>query len=551
MTIKKILFINLPLLSLDKYNFKDPNSKKPNLTAPYGILSLISYINKDGYNYDAKLIDCNQIILDNTLSLENELEFKKHLITNILENIANFKPKYIGISALFDTNLSHLKYLISAIKKSYPECILLVGGGLATNKYNTLLTELPEIDALCYGEGEIPLKKLLDDDSNKDFSDLSSAWITKKSIITKTIPRSEFVNNLDEIPIINFDYIDIKKYNNRSPLITDTFGKNSIKIELSIHTSRGCPFNCVFCSNGKIHGKKIRYMSVDKVKETIKYYIDKYALNLLLIEDDNFLANKNRAIEILKIIKEFNIKVDFPNGVAVYGIDDDISKAFYEAGVTVVPLAIESGSDYVLQQIIQKPLKTEQISKAVNSLKKFNIRVHAFIVIGLPNEFDEHRKETLDVLINTKVDWAYIFIAIPIGGSRLWDICEKNGYFLNKNFDNYNTTKCNIKAPGVDPEIIEKDAYYMNIVVNFIKNSNYICEKYSICMPYFLHVVKNYPNHAIAHYMLSKIYLKTNNPVLFEQHKSIFENIIYQDPFWVQIIQRLQQDKLISRNLYD
>lgn len=547
--MKKILFIIPPSSSFEDFNPKNPISKMPVSTAPYGILSLITYINKDKKKYDAQIIDCNQIILDILQNSDDNYDFKGIIIENIKSSIANFKPHYVGISVLFNSNFSHLKYIAPAIKEFYPECVLIVGGGLATNMYSTLLEEIPCIDALCHGEGEIPLKKLLESENEEDITSLSSAWITKKTIKNNLIPQGEFINDLDDIPIIDFNYIDIKKYNNRSPALIDTFDdkKSSIsKIELSIHTSRGCPFNCVFCSNGKIHGKKIRYMSTKRVKETIKHYIDNYNMNVLLIEDDNFLSKKDRALEILKTIKDFNIKVEFPNGVAVYGINDDIVQAFDEAGVEVVPLAIESGSDYVLQKIIQKPLKIEQIPKAVNSLKKFKIRVHAFIVIGFPNEFDEHRKETFDMLLNLGIDWAYIFIAIPIAGSRLYEICEKQGYLLNKDYDNYHMAKCNIKAPGVDPEKIEKEAYYMNIVINFIANSNYKSGNHNICLPYFLHVVKKYPNHAIAHYMLSEIYLKTKQKALSNKHRNIYKTIISQDPFWALIYQRLQKDQLIN-----
>ena len=547
--MKKILFIIPPFSAFEEYNPKNPTSRMPNLAAPYGILSLISYINKGQKKYDAQIIDCNQIILNNRQALKNKKVFKKIIIENIRSKITSYKPNYIGISALFSTNFSHLKYIVPAIKSFYPECVLIVGGGLATNMYTTLLEKMPGIDALCYGEGEIPLIKLLKSKKKSDLSSISPAWITKKSIKKHKLPQTEFINNLDEIPIIEFKHIDFKKYNNRSPALIDAFDSNkssSSKIEMSIHTSRGCPFNCVFCSNGKIHGKKIRYMSTDLVKKTIKKYVSHYGMNVLLIEDDNFLFNKDRVLEILKTIKDLNIKVEFPNGVAVNRIDDDIAQAFSETGVEVVPLAIESGSDYVLQQIIQKPFKKIQIFKAVKSLRKYNIRIHAFIVIGFPNEFDNHRKETFDMLLKLKLDWVYIFIAIPIPGSRLYEICDKHGYFLNKNYDNYNMTKCNIKAPGVNPKKIEKEAYYMNIVTNFIVNKNYQDRKYSKCLPYFLHVAKKYPQHAAAHYMLANIYSKKNQKSLSGKHKNLYKNIINQDPFWSSIFQRLSKDQLID-----
>ena len=474
--MKKILFI------IPRYSIFGEYSENIISTAPYGILSLISYISKNS-KYDIRIID-----------------FNHH---NINFNIYYFKPDYVCISALFDSNFTHIKYIVPVIKKLYPKCILLVGGGFATHMYKLLLKEVPYIDAVCYGEGELPLKKLLE-------GKFSPAWITNESLRNNIVPKHDFIEDLDEIPVINFDYIDIKKYNNRSPTLIDTFNDiEKDKVEMNIHTSRGCPFNCIFCSNSKIHGKKIRYMSIERIIETIKYYINNYNMNVLLIEDDNFLFDKNRALEVLDMIKEFNIKVEFPNGVAVNRIDDDIAKSLYEANVDVVPLAIESGSNHTLR-IMKKPLRKEQIYKTVKSLRKFNIRIHAFIIIGIPNELDEHRKETYDMLLKLGIDWVYFFIALPIAGTELYKICEENGYLINNSYDDYNVTKCNIKAPGVDPDNIEREFLYMTMVVNYIANYNYRNEKYEVCLPYFLNAVKKYPNNVIAQYMLYNTLKKMN-----------------------------------------
>jgi anaerobic magnesium-protoporphyrin IX monomethyl ester cyclase len=452
---KKILFVIPPI-------------ENSILTAPYGILSIISYINKDN-QYDIKVST-----------------------SNLIKTLVDFSPDYVGISVLFDSNFSYLKNIAPTIKENLPNCVLLVGGGLATSMYDMLLKEIPCIDFVCYGEGEIPIKRLLEGGS-------SPAWVTKESLRNNILPKHDFIEDLDEIPIINFDYIDLKKYNNRSPAMTP---KIPNKVEMNIHTSRGCPFNCIFCSNGKIHGKKIRYMSMEKVEETINSYI-KNGMNTLLIEDDNFLINKDRALKILDLVSKYKVNVIFPNGLSVRGINDDICKAFSKAKVEVIPLAIESGSNFVLREIMDKPLTKEEIPKAVALLRKYNIRVHAFIIIGLPNELDEHRLETLEFLINLGIDWVYIFIAIPITGSRLYDYCKEKGYLIG-NFSDYNTSVCNIKAPGVNPTKIEEYRQHMIILINFVYNYNLLNKKYSVCLPYFLDASTKY-DHAIANYMVSKV----------------------------------------------
>jgi anaerobic magnesium-protoporphyrin IX monomethyl ester cyclase len=529
----KILFIIPPYLPFDEYRPKRAGLKLPTLTPPYGVLSIISYINVKK-KYDIKIFDANDSIIN---SNANNMQY--HIVMELQSLLNDFNPDLICVSALFNTCFPHLKYLASFCKAVKPYTILLVGGGLATNLYQDLFHDVSKIDAVCFGEGEIPFKKLLKSKIHiEDSYRISPAWITQKSLQLNIQPEFDFVENLDDIPIIDFSYIDLKRYNGRSYIDKDL----SSKIEVSIHTSRGCPFSCVYCSNGTVHGKKIRKMSEKRVLETIRYYINKYNLDILLIEDDHFLADKQRALHLLSEFKKFNIDLEFPNGVAVFQIDDEIAYAFNECRIKVLPLAIESGSDRVLKEIINKPLRREQIFKAVTALKKYDIRLHAFIIIGFPTETDEDRLESLNILLDTEIDWAHIFIVVPIAGSRLYMQCDDAGYLLSRNYNDYTTSKCNIKAPGVDPKEIEKYAYYMNIIVNFVCNSNFKNGRYDICEMYFKNVINHYPEQAIAHYMLYQIYIKTNRTESARHHYDLFQKIISENKFYNNIIKKLKRE---------
>jgi radical SAM superfamily enzyme YgiQ (UPF0313 family) len=520
----KILFIIPPYLPFDEYRPKRAGLKLPTLTPPYGVLSIISYINVEK-QHDIKIFDINDLLI-NTQGIDSQIG-----IIDTLKKILNdFQPNCIGISALFNTCFPHLKYLAHFCKRIIPHCLLIVGGGLATNLYQDLFDEVPEIDLVCYGEGEIPFKKLLETNSIN-----SRAWITRDTIKNGILPQYDFIENLDEIPIVDFNYIDLKRYNGRSYIDKDL----SNKIEVSIHTSRGCPYSCVYCSNGTVHGKQIRKMSAQRVIETVKHYIDEYKLDILLIEDDHFLANKDRALYLLSEFKNLDINIEFPNGIAVFQIDEEIAFALSQCKIRVLPLAIESGSDRVLKEIINKPLCREQIFSAVKILKKYNIRLHAFIIIGFPFETDEDRKQSLNLLIETGIDWAHIFIVVPIAGSRLYRQCKESGYLLSHDYNDYTTSKCNIQAPGVNPKEIEEYAYYMNIKVNYLENYNFKNKKYDICLPYFQNVVNHYPENAIAHYMLYQIYAYRNET---EKARIYYRNFQERNLFYDDIIKKFEEE---------
>jgi hypothetical protein len=148
------------------------------------------------------------------------------------------------------------------------------------------------------------------------------------------------------------------------------------------------------------------------------------------------------------------------------------------------------------------------------------------------------------MLIESEIDWAHIFIVVPIAGSRLYKQCEDKGYLLTKDYNQYTISKCNIKAPGVDPVAIEEYSQYMNLKVNFLENSNYKNNRFDKCLFYFKNVVNHYPTQAIAHYMLYQIYKQEKNYSLsniefnlFIEHKEI--------PFYKKMINKFEEEGYI------
>ena len=209
-----------------------------------------------------------------------------------------------------------------------------------------------------------------------------------------------------------------------------------------------------------------------------------------------------------------------------------MGRLFREAGVTTVQLAVESCSDYVLRDVIDKPHNVFQIRKSAAILRKNGIAVHAFMVTGLPGEMEEHREETVRVMKEIGFDWANFAIAAPIVGSRLYKICIQNNYLVDKDFKHHVVTKGSIEAPGVNPRDIEKTAYIMNLDVNFINNINVLSGLYEISLPTFYRIAERYPSHAFAHYILSIIYKQKGDKELSEKHYSTFIDITSNDSEW-------------------
>ncbi len=499
----RVLFVIPPYFEVSDYMHRDTGTVYPAFTSPYGVLSIDAYIRK---NVDkAVKTGITDLNVDALKIIQGRIEHTPDFFMDLTtRRVKDFNPDIVGISALFNTSYKDLAAVSEAIKKGKGSALVVAGGGLPTNLHAQILEECPFIDAICYGEGEIPMADLLNSDDPKHLIMHHRSWVGRTDVAPTKDLGNSFVHDLDDIPPFDYSLTKLDDYNSRS--LDKRFADDELKREMSIHTSRGCPFNCVFCANMKLHGHKVRFMSIDRVLREVRRMKTEFGLTVLLIEDDHFFADKERAKTLLAGLREFNIRIEFPNGVAVYSIDNEVGRLLREAGVSSVSLAIESGSDYVLQKIINKPLKTSMIKQRVDILRKNRISAHAFIVLGLPGEMDEHRRETEEMLLRTGFDWVHVFIGIPVVGSRLYEICVANDYLVKGDMRDHTISKANIRAPGVDPEKIEETAYRMNLLVNFVSNANMRLGNYEKAASYFRNVADRYPDHALAHYFLACAY---------------------------------------------
>jgi len=527
--MKKVLFIIPPYFNADDYLNKDRAAVLPAFTLPYGILSMESYLKAACKSaLELQLLDLN-VTLQRLIKENFSGDYMAVFSDEIVSRLHDFNPQYVGVSALFNSSNRYIQDVVKACKIYDPGIVTLAGGGLPSAAYKLMLESCPALDAVCKGEGELPMRDLLDADDPWQVIRTHKSWIDREGLTGNKVPQHTFIDNLDDIPQFNYDGINLDFYNNRS---IDKRYAGRPKREMAIHTSRGCPFLCVFCSNPSLHGRDVRTMSIERVVSDVRRMKDEFGMTVLMLEDDHFFNDKERAKQILCELAALGVRVEFPNGVAVYAIDDEVAELFSKAGVSAVALAVESGSDHVLNHIIRKPLKKRLIRPAVETLRKFNVRSHVFIVIGLPGEQDEHREETLQMLLDCGFDWVHVYLAMPIFGSRLYDICVENGYIENAKSQDFVATKSVIRAPGVDPVKLEAFAYEMQIRVNFVENHNIKIGRYDVPVDYMKNVVSKYPDHAFGHYYLAECYRATGRGALADEHLARFGDICGRDEWW-------------------
>ncbi len=507
--MEKVLFIIPPCIKLEDFlhpssnaRFKEKNGKIfGNVLAdmPIGVLSLSSYIKKHT-DVESKLLDFNIVL--NKISDFNFDSFISFFQKEI-KKYKDFNPTIICISTLFSPAYRNMVSIGEISREIFPETNIFAGGGLPTNMYKEIFKETNCFTALCYGEGELPL---LDFIQNKEYAlEKNSAWITKEKVNKGNIFSFQFIENLDEIPFYDYELCgNISDYGISPTIIA--FAKVEEENHFHVMTSRGCNFHCTFCSSHTVHGRKMRYFSIDRVKEDFTKLKELYNAHTLIFQDDHFLADEKRALQIIEIIKELNINVIFQNGLALYGLNKDMLLALKSAGIDNIVLAVESGSQRVLNRLMNKPLTLKIIKRVTEDCKDLDIYTDVNIIIGMPDETKQDIQDARDFLKTIKTGWFRVIIATPIVGSDIYNTCIEKGYI--DNFTEAHYKKAVITTPDFTPEWLEEMQYIMNLELNFVYNSDYNYEDYKDALNNFLIVIEAKSDHAFAYYYASKCYKK-------------------------------------------
>jgi radical SAM superfamily enzyme YgiQ (UPF0313 family) len=306
---------------------------------------LSAYLKKH-LNVESTCIDFNVEL--NKVEQFNFNDFVPFFLETLSQNLKlrDQDPDYIAISSLFSPAYQSVIDLATVARQLLPSSLIIVGGNLPTSTYRELLNDTDEIDAICFGEGEKALLNLLQSDDKPHYIQNSSSWITHEKLASENNSfKHDFIWDLDEIPYLDYAILDIDGYklNPTSSRYSVTSNYISEKPEqilegaigtdvndekvnfhsMPIMTSRGCPFKCTFCASHAAHGRAMRYHSVERVIADVCRMIREFEITGVVIQDDHFMAGKQRPYEIVEKFGELKQEMFFQNALAIYALDPD------------------------------------------------------------------------------------------------------------------------------------------------------------------------------------------------------------------------------------
>ena len=285
-----------------------------------------------------------------------------------------------------------------------------------------------------------------------------------------------FINNLDEIPIPDRGLINYERYINNNRLYFTT-KNNPIG---TIISSRGCVFDCVFCSTKAMWQQKWRARSPKNVVDEIEYLTNTYKVREIAFQDDQFLFDNQRVIDICQELRRRKIKISFivPSGITPSLLKKDTIDEMTSSGFYRVALSIDSGTEKS-RSIVNKPLLLKEMRSLVKYLNKKGLWTYATFVIGFPEETKEDIQVAIDFAYSLKVDFLRFYIAQPYPGSRLYDIYIKRGFIkesrMEELWDNssiYDTARGTDFVSGEELVQLRKSAEKAYLKIKFMEMFN-------------------------------------------------------------------------------
>jgi len=363
---------------------------------PLGILSLASNI--------ADI--CEVTIMDYfNASLINDIEIHK-----IVKNIISEKPKIVGFSVNFSSMSHGAKILSSETKKRMPETSIIWGGNYATFVAEELIKK-DFIDVIFLHEAENSFSEYINRmNKNNSIDDIDGIFFKNGNEI-KYNKFNNFIKDIDSLPIIKREFLTSPK---------DYY--------LRILSSRGCPYDCIYCSTTKMWGKKWRCRSPQKVVDEIEYLVNNFNKTNLGFEDDVFTLKKDRLRKMLCIYKKRNLNCFFSGSARIENLDDEMIDLLEEFCFKRIFLGVESGDDEILNKLNRNYNK--RVIKAIaNKLNKAGINVVMSFMIGMPWEKKYNIKKTFE-LIREVESFHQIHIFTPLPGTEVFQNPKKYGVKL-------------------------------------------------------------------------------------------------------------------------
>jgi len=386
----KILLINPPS------EFKTP-------ILPLGLASIAAYLHTKNIN--------NISIIDAWAEM---ISFEQ-----LAQKVSRSQADIIGIY-MVSPRYDQAKKTIEICRQALPESIIITGGPHPSAAPLETLNQIPQLDVCAIGEGEITMHQFIEAvENNSDFSQINGIAYrdeNNKLIITQ---KRKYIDNLDQLPLPARDLFPLEKYRTHPP-----YGRKNPFF--SIMTSRGCPFQCAYCSKD-VFQFKYRARSPENVCDEIEKLINKYNAQEIHFYDDDFTIDMARAEEICDQIIKRKINILWSCLTRVDLVNQNLLNKMKQAGCWLISYGVESGNQKILNGI-NKKVELEQVISAFEMTQKAGISTLGYFMVGLPGETKKTIRQSIDLSKKLKPNFVSWSILTVFPGSHFFKMIQQGKY---------------------------------------------------------------------------------------------------------------------------
>lgn len=322
-----------------------------------------------------------------------------------------------------------LEELVATLAQSGTSLVVLADmyvGGMHYLEYDAgdLLEKLPGLDLVLRYEGELLLERL--------GVSLQAGERPERGCIEN---REAFP--LDELPKPAFDLMDVEAYFGfLNRVLSSPWRPGPIPAQsertLPLVTSRGCPYGCIFCTrNPGLPGdrRQVRYIPMKRVEGWIRGWTERYGLRRLVVLDEVANLDSGRFADLLTLLEELGLEVDFPNGLRADLLEEPQVRRL--AGLTsALKVSLESASPRVQREVLKKNLDPEAVFRVAGWAQGAGVPLSVHCLIGIPGETRSEIMETVRVAARLFEEYGarpLVQFATPLPGTELDDICRRQG----------------------------------------------------------------------------------------------------------------------------
>jgi anaerobic magnesium-protoporphyrin IX monomethyl ester cyclase len=269
-------------------------------------------------------------------------------------------------------------------------------------------------------------------------------------------PDRPLRKDMESIPWPAYHLFKIERYTNLQPL-TDGLDPNARTYTLV--TSRGCPYQCIYCSK-PITGNTWRARSAEDVVAEWRYLVREMGATEIGITDDVWNLKLERSKEICRLLIAEGL-TDVP-WITVHGMradhtDAELFQLMKQAGCRRVGFGVESGNQAVLDSI-KKRQTLDDVRRAFRQAKEAKLQTMGFFIFGLPADTEESMDDTIRFALELDPDLANFMLAAPYPGTELWEIAQRDGRLFSMNWRDYaiHDEKARYELPSLPPELVER-----------------------------------------------------------------------------------------------